>query len=144
MWSPSRVGTSKEITVLVEVIARHQGISERIRTYAKEKASRITRFFGRVDRVHVVLDHVHGERRAETVVHLDSVAILVEDERAEDLVAAIDLAADNLKQQVMRHKQKLIDRRQRAEPHWNGQAAVAAREETFQEIVQREMGWRWR
>ena len=63
--------------MLVEVIARHLGISDRIRTYAEEKASRITRFFGRVDRVHVVLDSVHGERRAEIVVHLDTGAVLV-------------------------------------------------------------------
>jgi putative sigma-54 modulation protein len=129
--------------VLVEVIARHLDISDRIRTYAEEKATRITRFFGRVDRVHVVLDHVHGERRVEIVVHLDSGAILVADERAEDLFAAIDLATDKLKQQVMRHKQKLLDRRQRPSPRIE-RAVAAVREETYEEIVRREVRGHWR
>ena len=131
--------------MLVEVIARHLGISDRIRTYAEEKASRITRFFGRVDRVHVVLDHVHGERRAEIVVHLDSGAVLVADERAGDLLSAIDLASEKLKHQVQRHKQKLQERRYRSEPQWQDRnAAAARREETFAEIVRRELGGGWR
>jgi len=130
--------------VLVEVIARHLGISDRIRTYAEEKASRITRFFGRVDRVHVVLDSVHGERRAEIVVHLDTGAVLVANERAGDLFSAIDLATEKLKHQVQRHKQKLQERRQRAEPFWVERSAAAPTEETYEEIVRREIRGRWR
>src|SRR5687767_2520584 len=79
----------RSASVNIEVTARDHGVSERMKSYGSDKASKLVRYFDRISRIHVVLETVHDTRRVEMVVHVDSGATLVGHERNADMFAAI-------------------------------------------------------
>ena len=45
--------------VPIEVTSRHEPVSERMKQYATEKASKLLRFHNRISRIQIVVDGVH-------------------------------------------------------------------------------------
>ena len=125
----------------IEVTARDHGVSERMRFYASEKASKLVRYFDRISRIDVLLETVHETRRVEMVVHVDSGATIVGDERHTDMFAAIDLIVDKMERQLTKHKEKLHDRnRHRTPGHVSPRSNGRSHELTYEDIVRLETG----
>jgi putative sigma-54 modulation protein len=131
--------------VNIEVTARDQGVSERMKSYGSDKASKLVRYFDRISRILVVLETVHDTRRVEMVVHVDSGATLVGEERHTDMFAAIDLLVDKMERQLTKHKEKLHERNRQRPPAPapggpdGGPSRADAPEVTYEEIIRREI-----
>ncbi|HYA37129.1 MAG TPA: ribosome-associated translation inhibitor RaiA [Candidatus Methylomirabilis sp.] len=87
-------------------VSGHQvEITEPLRSYASEKIGRIQKHFDHVTNTNVVLHVQKNQHRAEATIHARG-ATLHADAQGADMYAAIDLLADKLDRQVLKHKEK--------------------------------------
>ena len=92
----------------VTVTGKHIEITEPIKQYAIEKASKLPRFFDRVLSIEVVADK--GENHSfdvEMIAHVEHHDAFVARARSEDLYACIDESSDKMERQLTDHKEKL-------------------------------------
>lgn len=95
----------------VTVTGRHMDITPAIRAYAEEKASRLPRFFDRVQAVNVVTDKSDPDFEVEIRVQADHHDPFIAKTRGADLYACIDTASDKIERQLADHKDKLRNRK---------------------------------
>ncbi len=88
------------------VTGRHVEVTDEIREYVKDKASRLPRFYDRVHTIEVVLDHESDEFKAEMIARADGSHAFVASETGPDTFALIDLIVDKLERQLNKHKEK--------------------------------------
>ena len=84
-----------------------------MRDYVTDKIDRLERHFDHISNVHVILNVEKLIQRAEATVHLSGAEVFAESE-SEDMYAAIDQLIDKLDRQILKHKEKLVDRHHRA------------------------------
>src|SRR6056297_2618 len=94
----------------LSISGHHEDITDALRAYATEKVGKLERHFDQITNVHVVLSVENKvNQRAEATMHVSG-AELFADAENEDMYAAIDLMSDKLDRQLLKHKEKLIDR----------------------------------
>jgi putative sigma-54 modulation protein len=89
----------------LQMTGHHVEITASMRGYVTDKLARVTRHFDQVLDVNVILSVEKLEQRAEVTVHVSGRDFFVES-IDEDMYAAIDLLADKLDRQILRHKEK--------------------------------------
>jgi putative sigma-54 modulation protein len=94
----------------LNVSGHHLEITPAIRDYVRSKLERVGRHFDHVIDAHVILTVDKLRQKAEATLHVRGKDLHCESEE-QDLYAAIDLLADKLDRQVLRHKGKLQERR---------------------------------
>jgi putative sigma-54 modulation protein len=94
----------------VTVTGQQIDITEPLRDYTTEKLARIERHFDHVITITVVLRVEKKRHLAEASVQTKGATLHAEAEGA-DMYAAIDLLADKLDRQVLKHKEKALDHR---------------------------------
>jgi putative sigma-54 modulation protein len=95
----------------IEITGRHVDLPDGIREYVTDKVGRLTRFYDRIQSVHVVFDRDGLNPRAELIVSLDHRRQLVAKESHNDIFAAIDLLTQEMEEQLRRLKQRLRNRK---------------------------------
>ncbi len=94
----------------LQLTGHHLEITPAIREYATSKFSKIKRHFDNVIDVSIILSVEKLKQKAEAPVHISGKDVFVECED-ENLYAAIDALVDKLDRQVLKHKEKVSDRR---------------------------------
>jgi len=94
----------------INLTGRHLEITPAIREYASGKFSKIKRHFDNVIDVNIILGVEKLKQKAEATIHISGKDVFVECED-ENLYAAIDALVDKLDRQVLKHKEKVADRR---------------------------------
>ncbi len=94
----------------INLTGRHLEITPAIREYATGKFGKIKRHFDNVIDVSIILSVEKLKQKAEATVHISGHDVFVECED-ENLYAAIDALVDKLDRQVLKHKEKVADRR---------------------------------
>lgn len=95
------------------ISGHHIQLTDSLRNYVTTKLDRIGRHNEQITNVHVVLSVEKLEQKAEATMHVRG-ADLYADAVHEDLYAAIDALADKLDRQLLKHKEKRVDRLHRA------------------------------
>jgi len=95
------------------VTGRHLEITEAMKQYAEEKATRLNRFYDRLQSIEAVVEKQGIQNRVEMVVTTDHQDTFVGQVDASDCYEAIDLVVDKLEAQLRRHKEKLRNRKHR-------------------------------
>ncbi len=95
----------------INVSGRHMTVSDSVREYCQQKASKLVRFFDRIQSIDVVLDGHNGHHFAELIVHSEGTAPFVASEEQDDMHAAVDLVMDKIERQIRRHKDRLRNRK---------------------------------
>lgn len=85
-------------------------ITPALRMFTEEKFDRLSRHFDKITSINVVFDVEKLRQRAEATI-LVSKAELHAHSESEDMYAAIDLLVDKLDRQLIKHKEKILDRR---------------------------------
>jgi putative sigma-54 modulation protein len=87
-------------------------ITDPLRNYVAEKIGRIQKHFDHVTNTNVVLHYEKKKNRhlAEATINAKGAQLHADSEGA-DMYAAIDALADKLDRQVVKHKEKISDRR---------------------------------
>ncbi|QNM97146.1 ribosome hibernation-promoting factor, HPF/YfiA family [Chitinimonas koreensis] len=87
------------------ISGHHLDVTPAIRDYVETKLERVTRHFDHVIDMNVTLSVDKLQQKVEVNVHLRGKDIHVE-ACEPDMYAAIDLVADKLDRQVLKHKEK--------------------------------------
>ena len=102
----------------LNITGHHIEVTPAIREYVTGKLDRVLRHFDQVTSSHVILSVEKLQQKAEFTLHVKGKDIFA-DAIDGDLYAAIDLVADKLDRQVVKHKEKVSnhnhDKRQQAE-----------------------------
>ncbi|MEZ5599162.1 MAG: ribosome-associated translation inhibitor RaiA [Pseudomonadales bacterium] len=93
----------------MSISGHHIDVTEPLRAYVTDKFDRLQRHADHITNVHVVLSVEKLVQKAEATVHVSG-AELFADAATEDLYAAIDMLADKLDRQLIKHKEKNVDR----------------------------------
>lgn len=97
----------------INISGHHIEITEAMRAYVLEKFEKLERHFEHITSIHVILEVEKNRQTAEATVHIKG-GELFADATKEDLYAAIDMLIDKLDRQILKHKEKNLDRTQRA------------------------------
>lgn len=94
----------------LKLTGNHVEITDSMREYVVSKISKITRHFDHVIDVSVILSVEKLKQKAEANVHIRGKDIFVETD-SEDMYASIDSLVDKLDRQILKHKEKNLERR---------------------------------
>ncbi len=94
----------------LKLTGNHVEITDAMRDYVNSKISKITRHFDHVIDVSVILSVEKLKQKAEANVHVRGKDIFVETD-SEDMYASIDSLVDKLDRQILKHKEKNLERR---------------------------------
>ena len=93
----------------LSISGHHIDLSDALRDYVTAKVRKLERHYDHITNLHVVLSVEKLDQRAEATAHVSG-AELFADAVADDLYAAIDMLLDKLDRQVIKHKEKVIER----------------------------------
>jgi len=99
------------MTIDVEIYGRNMEVTERINTYVNKKVSKLDRFLpgieeARVDLAFVKSARSSSDRQVAQITVRGKGFILRSEERADDMIAAIDSALDKMQRRMERFKGK--------------------------------------
>jgi putative sigma-54 modulation protein len=94
----------------LNVSGHHVEVTPALRSYVHAKIERVGRHFDHVIDAHVILTVDKQRQKAEVTLHVSGKDLHCESVE-EDLYAAIDLLADKLDRQVLRYKDKLVEKK---------------------------------
>ncbi|MBX9894775.1 MULTISPECIES: ribosome hibernation-promoting factor, HPF/YfiA family [unclassified Nitrosomonas] len=94
----------------LKLTGNHVEITDAMRDYVTSKIGKITRHFDHVIDVSVILSVEKLKQKAEANVHIRGKDIFVETD-SEDMYASIDSLVDKLDRQILKHKEKNLERR---------------------------------
>ena len=95
----------------LNISGHHLDVTEAINSYVEKKVKRIARHDDHVTNVHVVISVDRHDQRAEATLHGVGGEIFA-DAQSDDLYAAIDQLVDRIDRQILKQKEKRIERRQ--------------------------------
>lgn len=98
----------------VNISGHHVEVTDPMREYVREKLEKLERHFDQITNVQITLSVEKNRQKAEAQLHIPGVQIHA-DATHDDLYAAIDLMGDKLDRQLLKHKEKSVDR-----AHGNG------------------------
>ncbi|MBK7023343.1 MAG: ribosome-associated translation inhibitor RaiA [Sulfuritalea sp.] len=90
----------------LNITGHHIEVTPAIREYVTGKLDRVLRHFDQVTSSHVILSVEKLQQKAEVTLHVKGKDIFA-DATDGDLYAAIDLVADKLDRQVVKHKERV-------------------------------------
>jgi len=94
----------------LKLTGNHVEITPAMREYVTSKISKVTRHFDHVIDVSVILSVEKHKQKAEANLHIRGKDIFVE-ANGTDMYASIDSLIDKLDRQVLRHKEKNLEKR---------------------------------
>jgi putative sigma-54 modulation protein len=93
-------------------ISGHQlDVTDSLRSYVGEKLVRLERHFDRITSAQVIMQVEKLKQKVEATLHVAGASVVANAEH-DDMYAAIDLLADKLDRQLIKHKEKQLERQQ--------------------------------
>ncbi|MEE8243695.1 MAG: ribosome-associated translation inhibitor RaiA [Pseudomonadales bacterium] len=93
----------------LSISGHHIDVTDPLKDYVTGKLTKLERHYDHITNVHVVLSVEKLVQKAEATLHISG-AELFADANSEDLYAAIDALVDKLDRQVLKHKERVIER----------------------------------
>jgi putative sigma-54 modulation protein len=106
----ARVIVEEESLMNLQLTGHHVDVTPALRDYVQSKLERVTRHFDHVIDVTVVLTVDKLQQKVEATVHVRGKDLHAQSIEP-DMYAAIDMLADKLDRQIVKHKEKLTSHR---------------------------------
>ena len=97
----------------ISVSGRHMHVSQDLQDYARSKASKLTQFFDKLQKIDVIVSKEGASYAVEVIVKPDGRESLVGHDSGTEVKACIDLIIDKLERQITRHKEKTRNHKHR-------------------------------
>jgi putative sigma-54 modulation protein len=105
-------GAKQETHVDITISGRHLEITQAIRAYAEDKASKLPKYYDLIQAIEVILDGAAARaKRAEIVVNAEHKNTFVAHHEGEDLYGCIDQAVHKVQLQLTAHKERVRNRK---------------------------------
>lgn len=93
----------------LSITGHHVDVTDALRNYVNAKFDKIERHYDHITNAHVVLTVEKQIQKAEATLHITGSEVFADSEN-EDLYAAIDAMSDKLDRQIIKHKEKTVER----------------------------------
>ena len=93
----------------LNISGHHIDVTDSLKSYVIEKLQRLERHYDHITNAHVILSVDKLKQRAEATVHISGAEVFADADCA-DLYAAIDKLVDKLDRQILKYKEKTVDR----------------------------------
>lgn len=93
----------------ISISGHHLDITDALREYVNEKFERLERHFDHITSIQVILSPEPQTHKAESTVRIAGGEVFATAE-AGDMYAAIDMLTDKLDRQILKHKEKSVNR----------------------------------
>lgn len=93
----------------LNITGHHVDLTDSLKEYVSTKLEKLERHFDHISNVQVTLSVQKLRQIAEATLHISGADIHATAEQ-EDMYAAIDLLVDKLDRQILKHKEKNVDR----------------------------------
>jgi putative sigma-54 modulation protein len=97
------------VALHISFAGKNAQVPDALRRHVEERFRHMEKFFRRLQSAEVVRTQVRNMERAEVTLRGDGL-ILRADEKASDLRSAVDAAIGKIERQLVRHKERLIER----------------------------------
>jgi len=97
--------------VVVTVSSRHMEVSPALKTYAEQKAGKLTKYYDRIQEIEVVFDNAKEAMHLEMIVNAEHKNMFIVHHNDADAYACIDGCIDKLERQLSEHKKKFRNRK---------------------------------
>lgn len=97
--------------MVVTVSARHMDVSTPLKEYAEQKASKLTRYYDRIQEIEVIFDNATESMRVEMIVIAEHRHKFIAHDDQGSAYACIDQCIDKLERQLSEHKKKFRNRK---------------------------------
>ena len=95
----------------IEISGHHVEVTPALREYVSTKLEKLSRHFDHITNTHVTLTVEKSRQRADAKIHVSGTDIVASSE-SEDMYTAIDTMSDKLDRQLIKHKEKIQDKKQ--------------------------------
>jgi putative sigma-54 modulation protein len=86
-------------------------VTEPLKNYAEQKASKLTKYYDRIQEVEVILDNGKDAMAVEMIVNAEHKNTFIAHHNDGDAYACIDGCVDKLERQLSEHKKKVRNRK---------------------------------
>lgn len=93
------------------VIARHMDVTPPLKTYAEQKASKLQKYYDRIQEIEVIFDNSKDATRVEMIVNAEHKNMFIAHHDEGDAYACVDGCVDKLERQLSEHKKKYRNRK---------------------------------
>ena len=94
---------------IIEVTARHFKAPKALRTFVEKEVRKLNRYYDGILDYHIVLTHEENQEKAEIVANSKGHRFKAQDSDVK-MDRAVVLAVEKIKNQLFRHKEKLVDK----------------------------------
>ena len=101
----------KELKVTVVISSRHMDVSAPLKTYAEQKAGKLTKYFDRIQEIEIIFDAGKDTMQVEFIVNAEHKNMFIARHGGNDAYACIDGCIDKLERQLTDHKEKIRNRK---------------------------------
>lgn len=86
-------------------------VSEALKEYAKQKTSKLTRYYDRIQEIEVIFDAGKDNMKVEIIVNAEHRNMFIAHHNGSDAYACVDGCMDKLERQLSDHKKKVRNRK---------------------------------
>ena len=103
--------------MIVVVSSRHMEVTPPLKSYAEQKASRLVKYYDRIQEIEVVFDAGKDQMQVEMIVNAEHKNMFIARHSDGDAYACVDVCMDKLERQLSDHKKKIRNRKHPEDSH---------------------------
>ena len=103
--------------MIVVVSSRHMEVTPPLKSYAEQKASRLVKYYDRIQEIEVVFDAGKDQMQVEMIVNAEHKNMFIARHSDGDAYACVDVCMDKLERQLSDHKKKIRKRKHPEDSH---------------------------
>ena len=97
--------------MVITVSSRHMDVTQPLRSYAEQKATKLSKYYDRIQEIEVVFDNGKDATRVEMIVNAEHRNMFIAHHEEGDAYACVDACVDKLERQLSDHKKMYRNRK---------------------------------
>lgn len=102
--------------MIVTISSRHMDVTEALKSYAEQKAAKLTRYYDRIQEIEVIFDNHKDTTSVEMIVNGEHRNMFIANHNEGDAYACIDACVAKLERQLTDHKKRIRNRKHPTQP----------------------------
>lgn len=103
--------------MVVTVSSRHMEVSPALKTYAEQKADKLTKYYDRIQEIEVIFDAAKDSQSVEMIVNAEHRREFIAHHGGDDAYACVDECIAKLERQLSDHKKMIRNRKHPEDSH---------------------------
>jgi putative sigma-54 modulation protein len=110
--------------VTITVSGRHMDVTAPLKSYAEQKANKLTKYYDRIQEIEVIFDSAKDSIGVEMIVNVEHRSEFIARHSGSDAYACVDGVVDKLERQLTDHKEKIRNRKHPGTPTKEGRLST--------------------